>query len=339
MIFIQICLLLKAAVYYILLHKKNGYIKLGGGIFGLTEWEKESETTEKDTVKSRLFDVLSAVSKPLHYKEIHCIHNQLFPNIQISKVTVNFILSKNPDLFIKVGNGVYGLAEWGLEKTVVERNNLQDELRQILQDTTKPTNYNEIQTRYNALHPFSTLSSEYIHKKLNQSPKVFIKVGGGLYGLAEWGLGIKETNDYSIQNKLRQILINNSKPMHYTELQSVYNQLYPTHIVSDKSINQRLNKSPEIFVKVGSGVYGLVEWGLEITESDHHTTQGRLQVVLMRDLKSMHYIEIHEKHNRLYPEKALSASTIYGTLSKYSEIFVKLGDGVFGLMEWYKRGN
>lgn len=78
------------------------------GLLGLTAWAKH-----------RTDDIIMAlrqIGHPAHYTEIAELVNNLLPeDMQAEFHNIHAQMQRYPDIFVRVGQGTYGLAEWGLE--------------------------------------------------------------------------------------------------------------------------------------------------------------------------------------------------------------------------------
>lgn len=318
------------------IYTDSRFIKYPDGRIGLTEQGKAIKKVDKrsDTNRlKRIVETLRFIGRPTNYRDITTRHNEYFPDTLLTKTAVYNTLVHKQYGFVRVGEGIFGLAEWGLEP-ITDQDSTITRLIDVLYAVSKPIHYKEIHCVHNQLYPKSQISINTVYFILQKNPNRFNKLGKGIYGLKEWGSVESEITRVDSKDELRKILLQAGKPLPYIVIHSEYNRLHPSHNISANRINRILSKGPEYFIKVGSGLYGLKEWGIELSEIDQSPTHERLRKILLQKSKYIHYTELQKEHNRLYPEKAISKNTVYGILRKYQNIFSKYGDGFFGLAEW-----
>jgi DNA-directed RNA polymerase alpha subunit len=294
---------------------------------------KKVKKKEDVTRRERLIDVLLKIGEPCHYKEITRQHNQHYPSLPLTETRVyNALIHLRPKI-IHHSAGIFGFAEWGLsEKDVTPSSTTR--LIEVLESAYKPLHYKEIHCIHNQLYPETTLSVVTICQSLKKHSEVFSKTGQGTYGLVGWNLTEQYNDPSTAKARLIQILSKAGIPMHYKDVHKAHNRAYPSHMVADSTIYNRLNRNPDTFVNTGDGIFGLVEWGSEKVKSDQTTTVMRLREILLQYNKPMHYTELHVRHNLIYPEWVVSTNTIYHTLKNHTEAFVMTGHGYFCLAEW-----
>lgn len=128
-----------------------------------------------------------------------------------------------------------------------------------LREIGEPAHYEEIAERANAFLPQHLARTPHnIHAELGRRPEVFVRVGHGVFGLAEWGLN----DDGCVANAAYRILAEAGKPLHYTV---ITNQVLETWRVRPESVYAALNTDAR-FRCIGSGVFWLVE--REVSQED-----------------------------------------------------------------------
>jgi len=86
-------------------------------------------------------------------------------------------------------------------------------------------------------------------------------------------------------------------------------------------------------IKGISTFYGKV--GLdEFTEVNPKTIKQKVQYILRRINKPLHYQEMASKVIEWFPGKAVKVNTVHNELVKNNTIFVNMGLGIYGLKEW-----
>lgn len=87
-------------------------------------------------------------------------------------------------------------------------------------------------------------------------------------------------------------------------------------------------------IKGISTFYGKV--GLdEFTEVNPKTIKQKIQYILRRLNKPLHYQEMASKVMEWFPDKAVKVNTVHNELVKNNSIFVNMGLGIYGLKEWW----
>ncbi len=95
-------------------------------------------------------------------------------------------------------------------------------------------------------------SERNVHAWMQRFPDVFIRVGRGIYGLAEWGL----PNDGSVANAVVRVLTEAGEPLSIIEVQD---RVLAAWQVEESTIYQAMISDPRV-VSVRPGVYGLAAW-------------------------------------------------------------------------------
>lgn len=90
-------------------------------------------------------------------------------------------------------------------------------------------------------------------------------------------------------------------------------------------------------IKGISTFYGKI--GLdEFTEVNPKTIKQKIQYILRRINKPLHYQEMATKVMEWFPDKAVKVNTVHNELVKNNTIFVNMGLGIYGLKEWWFQG-
>ncbi|MDO8716815.1 MAG: sigma factor-like helix-turn-helix DNA-binding protein [Dehalococcoidales bacterium] len=135
---------------------------------------------------------------------------------------------------------------------------------QVLRDAGVPLHFTAITENINNLFPERNLKPNYVLNSL--CGPIFRWVDRGAYGLAEWGLPeIKPKENYSSEKKTFRLALKEiGQPATIPEILQNLNEA-PTEIDSLKFLSKPsiiLHSNPRIFVSIGYGKWGLVEWGL-----------------------------------------------------------------------------
>ena len=158
------------------------------GYLGLGKWSN-SRTDE-------LILALREIGQPAHYSDIAKKANSLLPlNQQATPRIIHAHLSRFPDLFVRVGHGIFGLNEWGLH----DDGNLANAAHRVLVSSG--------QVRHIKMIIEEVLKTWHVNPESIQmaveNDERFKKIGrGGLYGLTKWtqGESITKSNDSSDSN-------------------------------------------------------------------------------------------------------------------------------------------
>lgn len=133
-----------------------------------------------------------------------------------------------------------------------------------LRDIGVPAHYTTITNRINELYPDRDLKPNHVHNHL--SNPLFRWVDRGTYGLAEWGLPeIRPKENYALGRKLVIAALQEiGRPASVKEIE------YHVEVIRMKTRSQPLlsrvfiilGNSPNTFLSLGFGKWGLLEWNL-----------------------------------------------------------------------------
>ncbi len=138
----------------------------------------------------------------------------------------------------------------GNQKRVRVRTNL---IISALRELGEPSHYSVIAKRVNLSLPAAQrVSQRYVHALLGRRSDLFVRVGHGIFGLAEWGL----PNDGNLANAAYRILRDAGKPL---PMEIISEQVLKTWRVNSTSVFAAID-ADERFVNLGHRVYGLREW-------------------------------------------------------------------------------
>lgn len=141
------------------------------GLVGLATWAKH-----------RIDDIIMALRRighPMHYSEITEMANKLLPpDMQTGPHNIHAQMQRYPDIFVRVGQGTYGLAEWGLEPAEF----YPDIIERIFREVGHPLLLPEVLTKVCEVRDCKQSTVAMLLQFNDQ----FRSFPGGLYGLAEW---------------------------------------------------------------------------------------------------------------------------------------------------------
>ncbi|MGB0383783.1 MAG: DNA-directed RNA polymerase subunit alpha C-terminal domain-containing protein [Ardenticatenaceae bacterium] len=130
---------------------------------------------------------------------------------------------------------------------------------QILTDTRAPLPENEMQEQFLAQEKGELIASEvpgeYLKVCLDLHPKIEINQDGE-YALKRW--------QNRVVDDIIVVLRKHGKPLHYKEITKRVNERVSEEQQSiPRNIHAKLGHYPDIFVRVGHGIFGLADWGLQ----------------------------------------------------------------------------
>ncbi len=127
-----------------------------------------------------------------------------------------------------------------------------DEMILALREIGEPVHYTKIAEKTNALLESEMQTSAHnIHAHMMRLPGIFVRVGHGVYGLAEWGLH----DDGSLANAAHRVLSQANRPLHHDV---IADRVLETWKARRSSVHVALNTDNR-FVRIGPGVYWLRE--------------------------------------------------------------------------------
>jgi RNA polymerase sigma factor (sigma-70 family) len=152
----------------------------------------------------------------------------------------------------ELDSGLYTLAKWS--------NRRLDEMIAVLRQLGKPAHYTVIAEKTNALLPFEQQATAHnIHAHMGRLPEIFVRVGHGIFGLAEWGLHV----DGNLANAAYRVLKEAGKPLH---IDVITREVLKTWQVQPGSVYAAI-QNDDRFRGIGSGVYYLRDFTGEINDS------------------------------------------------------------------------
>lgn len=120
----------------------------------------------------------------------------------------------------------------------------------------EPTHYSEITARFNGLVPErQRLSDHNLHAYLGRFPKRFVRVGQGVYGLAEWGLH----DDGDLASAAYRVLSNEGQPLH---IDTITDRVLETWRAGKNSVYAAVHNDDRFF-RAAPATFGLIDWEIE----------------------------------------------------------------------------
>lgn len=148
--------------------------------------------------------------------------------------------------------------------------------------------------------------------------KKFSKNVYGEYGLSGWS----EVNPKTARDWAHLVLRKEKKPLHFTKIADIVNNLRSAKRVHHQTIHNELIKDDK-FVLVGKGMYGLREFGL---------VPGTAREVIAHLLKKNGPLSPDDVVNRITSERFLKPNTILINLQNKKH-FERLDDGRYTIKE------
>lgn len=234
--------------------------------------------------------------------------------------TILLLLSLKLDQFVEIQKKRWGLKDISLHlvKPITEQLirilraasvslNQEDLIKRLIQSELCPED--EIQ---------HLVSSGFIEACLSTDDR-FEKTGDDEWGLTKWH---KRRTDEIIK-ALRKL----GKPSHFTEIAEVANSMLPpSQRVLAKAYHAQISNKPHLFAWVGSGTFGLVEWGLK---------RVRFYVDIAEELLQKHGepLSFEEIFPVINAERAASPESIKFMLGTNYR-FRQYPDNKYGLASW-----
>jgi len=140
-------------------------------------------------------------------------------------------------------------------------------LKRIVAQAYAPLSLTEVQTRFASDNDGKAIGlhipQDFLSACLNAHPDIVLNDEGN-YGLKQW-----------LSKRLDDIIIvlrQHGKPMHFTEIAEHVNRRLPaSQQTKAHNIHAHIGRLPNLFVRVGRGLFGLAEWGLVQEDSSADT--------------------------------------------------------------------
>ena len=122
-----------------------------------------------------------------------------------------------------------------------------------LRELGEPSHFSVITERANAqLRPEQRMSTHNVHSHLHRRPGVFVRVGRGIFGLAEWGL----PDDGSLANAAYRVLAEAGRPL---DTETITNEVLKTWHARRSSVYMAIANDAR-FRRVDRTSFGLTQW-------------------------------------------------------------------------------
>lgn len=242
------------AILLLLSLKPDQFVQMSKKCWGL----KGAPLNLVEPVTKRLIKILQAASAPLAQTDLitHLVGLQspIEEEIQDLAPTGFFEACLSiDDRFEKTSDDEWGLTKWHKRRT--------DEIIKALRKLGKPSHFTEIAAVANEMLPPSQHASARVyHAQISNKPHLFVWVGSGTFGLAEWGL--KQVRFYV--DIAEELLQKRGEPLSFEEIFPVINAEREASLESIKlmlGMNSRFRQYPD-------NKYGLASWAEEPEDND-----------------------------------------------------------------------
>ena len=164
--------------------------------------------------------------------------------------------------FLHLGDSFYRFSEseklhpfWTIEKDIVEKiDSILNEVVDFIKKEAKPLEESHLKEISRDKAPLKEFFSFIeISKEIEQGPL-------GHFGLAHW----PEIKPRAVKDIIYLTLLQEGKPLHFTEIANIANKRYSSFLVNKKILPQTVHNElikDSKFVLVGRGIYALSEWG------------------------------------------------------------------------------
>lgn len=262
----------------------------------------------------RLAAALRVLGKPAHYSAITAQVNEgLAEEEWVTARHVHTLLQREEELFVRLGSGTYGLAEWGAAAGTA----LAQEAAQALEEAGQPLSSEELAER---LKLGETATRAALGMVLQRDPR-FRRATHGHYTLASWGSPVRET----LAEVAAQVLAEAGAPLLFRELAD--RVLARRH--GARSTLAAILARDKRFQPLGRRRYALVEWGLTAEPKPVATIADTAYQVLAGTGTPL---PLKELADRVLARRHGARSSL-STIVK-DKRFQLLGRGRYALAEW-----
>lgn len=172
--------------------------------------------------------------------------------------TISLLLSLRPEQFVEVQKN----KRWGLKGVPLDLvKPISKQLIKILKAVQAPIPQSDLiehlsQSKLYSEDQVQYLTSIGLIEACLSTDDYFEKIGNDQWGLAKWQ---KRRID-----EIVMALYKLGRPSHFTKIAEVANEMLPpSQRASARVYHAQLSNKPHLFVWVGSGTFGLTEWGLK----------------------------------------------------------------------------
>jgi hypothetical protein len=194
----------------------------------------------------------------------------------------------------------------------------------ILKDSGKPESLENLFNEYKKA--YQDLDENSFSCYLEISKNILKTVKGNKIGLASWS----EVNPKTVKDKIRLILKESEKPLHFKEIADMIFSLNESLIgrsnrakrLHPQTVHNELIRNQD-FVLVGRGYYAMKDWGYN---------PGQVKDVIYEVLKSSTPLSKEEVVNKVLGQRMVKESTVLLNLQN-KNLFTRDGDGKYTIRE------
>ncbi len=280
---------------------------------------------EKTTRYSRIITVMRQIGRPAHFSEITEIYNQTYTDLSQSEHNIHSVLSGRGE-FVRVGQGKYGLPEWGLH----DDGNVANAVCRILANHKHPMNLADIVDE--VLKTWDVQKSAVI--SAIDGDARFSKTADGKIWLTETGFTRKKKvkrDDDTRWDRLLIVLRELGKPFPVHLIVEAHNNSYTERPLTISTVRHMMYRKPELFVRTGRDEFGLAEWGLQ---SFQNSPVDRSEAILkiLQQKSPLHIEEVCRLYNESHPEKQVGLNAIRIDLKKLAGAISTQGKGIYKII-------
>jgi hypothetical protein len=229
-------------------------LKLGDDFKWLRETKavglKSYPLARVDSIQKRFTRLLAQHNTPLPVEELlaHFKGTQLHKKHKDELDDAFLIACLRVHPGIEINEGMCALTRWSNKRL--------REMILALRELGEPSHYSVIAERTNArLPPDQQASDRNIYAHMHRRSDIFVRVGHGIFGLAEWGL----PDDGSLANAAYRVLAEAGHPLH---VEALIDRVLETWRARRSSVYAAI-ASDDRFCRTDRATFGLVEWESE----------------------------------------------------------------------------
>lgn len=164
-----------------ILQGKNGFVRVGRGLYGLPEWGLHDDGSLANAVRR----ILAASGKPMSLDEI-CA--EVLKTWQVSEISI-LVAIQTDTRFEKTDEKTYQLTSTGMKvKKIKKRSDTsrRERVAETMRIMAAPARYDEITEKHNEIYPNTPLTSEAVRSILTTVKEQFHLIERSTYALVEW---------------------------------------------------------------------------------------------------------------------------------------------------------
>ncbi len=228
-----------------------------------SEIADENQESLSTTINDRLIQVLSEMSQPIHWQDIHL----LAETDGLGEININSIRSALAEmirkkLIVRINRGVYSLPEFVGETYSQPQSTLKERVEGVLRSASQPLPVWEInlQIEEDGYGEFLTKSISTILYQMTRSGEI-VKTDRGFYCLPEYTTQEYESPEKTLSQRMIAALWQAGRPLAWQELHGLaetdnLGKINPGSVISSLSTMIR----EKLVVRVERGIYSLPEF-------------------------------------------------------------------------------